>query len=211
MLKKVGIMIFIALAAIIIAILFRFKYENYIEKKEQQQEEELIKEEKRENQEQVIVSDIRERNLDELWQHVIEIENIRIILPIKYEDLKERLANILISESEAEYITLKNGEKIYLQFDNKKHKSVVYGISTKKNINSSCLSIQNICIGMTYKKLTNLYEQPVTREKEENLVAITYADPKSDLDITNQHIKIYLQNDRIVGLGMYFDGSAESE
>ena len=62
---------------------------------------------------------------------------------------------------------------------------------------------------MSYDKLKEYYETPVTKDDSQSISVLQYADPKSDLDITQQNVAIYLDNNTVVGLGIYYDGSRE--
>ena len=48
-----------------------------------------------------------------------------------------------------------------------------------------------------------------TKDDSQSISVLQYADPKSDLDITQQNVTIYLDNNTVVGLGIYYDGSRE--
>ena len=52
-------------------------------------------------------------------------------------------------------------------------------------------------------------EKDSTKDDSQSISVLQYADPKSDLDITQQNVTIYLDNNTIVGLGIYYDGSRE--
>lgn len=215
--KKIIAMIFVAGCVAICSVLIVLGYETYRDKIDQLQENKRIEQEKKENKETIDESDKRETNLDDLWQHIIRIKDKEIMLPIKYEELKASLRS-LIDTADEEKIKLKNGETLLLNFygngkDTSKlnsSKVTVYGISTEKDIGDSCMSIQQIKTGLSYQELVSLYEQPVSRD-EDNLTVIKYADPKSDMDISQQQITIYLKNNRIVGFGMYYDDTVDIE
>ena len=55
---------------------------------------------------------------------------------------------------------------------------------------------------MSYEKLKEYYETPVTKDDSQSISVLQYADPKSDLDITQQNVTIYLDNNTVVGLGI---------
>ena len=53
------------------------------------------------------------------------------------------------------------------------------------------------------------YETQVTKDDSQSISVLQYADQKSALDITQQNVTIYLDNNTVVGLGIYYDGSRE--
>ena len=155
-------------------------------------------------------------NLDCLWEHVIEIDGTEIEVPIKYNDLIKTLGN-KVKEAKDKKIMLQNGQVLWLNctkdekdsMNNGKDKAMVYGISTQQDAKDSCVTIQKIKTGMSYDKLKEYYETPVTKDDSQSISVLQYADPKSDLDITQQNVTIYLDNNTVVGLGIYYDGSRE--
>ena len=112
---------------------------------------------------------------------------------------------------------LQNGQVLWLNctkdekdsMNNGKDKAMVYGISTQQDAKDSCVTIQKIKTGMSYDKLKEYYETPVTKDDSQSISVLQYADPKSDLDITQQNVTVYLDNNTVVGLGIYYDGSKE--
>ena len=177
--KQVFATIGCAIFLLIVVGFLMMAYSSYTKHQEEIAEQKLIKQERKESRKTLQSSEEREWNLDCLWEHVIEIDGTEIEVPIKYNDLIKTLGN------------------------------KVYGISTQQDAKDSCVTIQKIKTGMSYDKLKEYYETPVTKDDSQSISVLQYADPKSDLDITQQNVTIYLDNNTVVGLGIYYDGSRE--
>ena len=147
---------------------------------------------------------------------MINVDGLDIEVPIKYNDLIKTLGS-KVKEAKDKKIMLQNGQVLWLNCtkDEKdsmsggRDKAMVYGISTQQDAKDSCVTIQKIKTGMSYDTLKEYYETPVTKDDSQSISVLQYADPKSDLDITQQNVTVYLDNNTIVGLGIYYDGSTE--
>ena len=214
--KQVFATIGCAIFLLIVVGFLMMAYSSYTKHQEEIAEQKLIKQERKESRKTLQASEEREWNLDCLWEHVIEIDGTEIEVPIKYNDLIKTLGN-KVKEAKDKKIMLQNGQVLWLNctkdekdsMSNGKDKAMVYGISTQQDAKDSCVTIQKIKTGMSYDKLKEYYETPVTKDDSQSISVLQYADPKSDLDITQQNVTIYLDNNTVVGLGIYYDGSRE--
>lgn len=214
--KQVFATIGCAIFLLIVVGFLMMAYSSYTKHQEEIAEQKLIKQERKESRKTLQSSEERGWNLDCLWEHVIEIDGTEIEVPIKYNDLIKTLGN-KVKEAKDKKIMLQNGQVLWLNctkdekdsMNNGKDKAMVYGISTQQDAKDSCVTIQKIKTGMSYDKLKEYYETPVTKDDSQNISVLQYADPKSDLDITQQNVTIYLDNNTVVGLGIYYDGSRE--
>lgn len=214
--KQVFATIGCAIFLLIVVGFLMMAYSSYTKHQEEIAEQKLIKQERKESRKTLQSSEEREWNLDCLWEHDIEIDGTEIEVPIKYNDLIKTLGN-KVKEAKDKKIMLQNGQVLWLNctkdekdsMNNGKDKAMVYGISTQQDAKDSCVTIQKIKTGMSYDKLKEYYETPVTKDDSQNISVLQYADPKSDLDITQQNVTIYLDNNTVVGLGIYYDGSRE--
>lgn len=214
--KQVFATIGCAIFLLIVVGFLMMAYSSYTKHQEEIAEQKLIKQERKESRKTLQSSEEREWNLDCLWEHVIEIDGTEIEVPIKYNDLIKTLGN-KVKEAKDKKIMLQNGQVLWLNctkdekdsMNNGKDKAMVYGISIQQDAKDSCVTIQKIKTGMSYDKLKEYYETPVTKDDSQSISVLQYADPKSDLDITQQNVTVYLDNNTVVGLGIYYDGSKE--
>lgn len=214
--KQVFVTIGCAVFVLIAAVFLMMAYSSYTKHQDELAEQKLIKQEQREMRKTLQSSEEREWNLDCLWEHIVEVDGIDIKVPMKYNDLIKTLGN-KVKEAKDKKIMLQNGQVLWLNCikDDKdsmnrgKNKAMVYGISTQQDAKDSCVTIQKIKTGMSYDTLKKYYETPVTKDDSQSISVLQYADPKSDLDITQQNVTIYLDDNTVVGLGIYYDGSSE--
>lgn len=214
--KQVFATIGCAIFLLIVVGFLMMAYSSYTKHQEEIAEQKLIKQERKESRKTLQSSEEREWNLDCLWEHTIEIDGTEIEVPVKYNDLIKTLGN-KVKEVKDKKIMLQNGQVLWLNCtkDEKdsmsggRDKVMIYGISTQQDAKDSCVTIQKIKTGMSYDKLKEYYETPVTKDDSQSISVLQYADPKSDLDITQQNVTVYLDNNTVVGLGIYYDGSKE--
>lgn len=214
--KQVFATIGCAIFLLIVVGFLMMAYSSYTKHQEEIAEQKLIKQERKESRKTLQSSEEREWNLDCLWEHTIEIDGTEIEVPVKYNDLIKTLGN-KVKEVKDKKIMLQNGQVLWLNCtkDEKdsmsggRDKAMIYGISTQQDAKDSCVTIQKIKTGMSYDKLKEYYETPVTKDDSQSISVLQYADPKSDLDITQQNVTVYLDNNMVVGLGIYYDGSKE--
>lgn len=214
--KQVFATIGCAIFLLIVVGFLMMAYSSYTKHQEEIAEQKLIKQERKESRKTLQSSEEREWNLDCLWEHTIEIDGTEIEVPVKYNDLIKTLGN-KVKEVKDKKIMLQNGQVLWLNCtkDEKdsmsggRDKAMIYGISTQQDAKDSCVTIQKIKTGMSYDKLKEYYETPVTKDDSKSISVLQYADPKSDLDITQQNVTVYLDNNTVVGLGIYYDGSKE--
>lgn len=214
--KQVFATIGCAIFLLIVVGFLMMAYSSYTKHQEEIAEQKLIKQERKESRKTLQSSEEREWNLDCLWEHTIEIDGTEIEVPVKYNDLIKTLGN-KVKEVKDKKIMLQNGQVLWLNCtkDEKdsmsggRDKAMIYGISTQQDAKDSCVTIQKIKTGMSYDKLKEYYETPVTKDDSQSISVLQYADPKSDLDITQQNVTVYLDNNTVVGLGIYYDGSKE--
>lgn len=214
--KQVFTMIGCAIFVLIVATFLMMAYSSYVKHQDEAAEEKLIEQERKDTRKTIQSSEEREWNLDCLWEHVINVDGLDIEVPIKYNDLIKTLGS-KVKEAKDKKIMLQNGQVLWLNCtkDEKdsmsggRDKAMVYGISTQQDAKDSCVTIQKIKTGMSYDTLKEYYETPVTKDDSQSISVLQYADPKSDLDITQQNVTVYLDNNTVVGLGIYYDGSTE--
>ena len=62
---------------------------------------------------------------------------------------------------------------------------------------------------MSYDKLKEYYETPVTKDDSQSISVLQYADPKIRFRYHTAKCDYLLDNNTVVGLGIYYDGSRE--
>lgn len=216
--KQIFATIACAVFMLFVVIFLMIAYSSYTDHQGDIAEEKLIKQERKEARKKLQTAEEKEWNLDCLWERTIIIDGTEVQVPIKYNDLIKTLGD-KVKEVKNKKIMLQNGQILWLNctkndkdsMKNGQNKTMVYGISTSENVKDSCVTIQKIRTGLSYNDLISYYDTPITNDDSKDVSVLQYADIKSDLDITQQHVTVYVKDDVVVGLGIYYDGSTEDE
>ena len=216
--KQIFATIACAVFMLFIVIFLMIAYSSYTKHKDEASEEELIQQERKEARKKIQTSEEKEWNLDCLWERTIIIDGTEVQVPIEYNELIKTLGDN-IKEVKNKKIMLQNGQVLWLNctkndkdsMNDGQDKAMVYGISTSEDVKDSCVTIQKIRTGLSYNKLINYYDTPITNDDSKDVSVLKYADPKSDLDITQQNVTVYVKEGVVVGLGIYYDGSTEDD